>query len=253
MCTLALFVNVFDAYPLLVAANRDERYDRPAAAPALIAKHPKIIAGRDLRAGGTWLGINEHGLMVGILNRRPSEANVVDASLRSRGLLCLDLLARRNTTDAFEFLNHHQTKYNPFTLVCVDSARAGVAFNTNGKIAVRRLNDGIHVFSSAAVLDTHSGKADRAYQRFVDWAAQLTAQQQRSGEWLEGLKKLLSDHTTISESDPRDAICVHGPESGTVSSTIIRYAALAERFESYFCAGAPCENPFAPPLEMDRA
>ncbi|MGH7927508.1 MAG: NRDE family protein, partial [Candidatus Binatia bacterium] len=84
MCTLALFFDVFDGYPLLVAANRDERYDRPAMPPGLIAANPRIMAGKDLRAGGTWLGVNEHGLLVGILNRRAKRETVPDSQVRSR-------------------------------------------------------------------------------------------------------------------------------------------------------------------------
>jgi uncharacterized protein with NRDE domain len=96
MCTLAIFYNVFDGYPLLVAANRDERYDRPAMPPALIAADPKILAGKDLSAGGTWLGVNEYGLLVGILNRRLNREVSARLQVRSRGLLCLDLLRLRS-------------------------------------------------------------------------------------------------------------------------------------------------------------
>ena len=84
--------------PLLIAANRDEQYDRPSAPPQLLGKEPKFIAGRDLRAGGTWLGANEHGVIAAMLNRRINSQNVAFADARSRGLLCIDLLARRSAT-----------------------------------------------------------------------------------------------------------------------------------------------------------
>jgi len=250
MCTLALFLDVFDEFPLLVAANRDERYDRPAAPPALIATNPKIVAGRDLRAGGTWLGINDHGLVVGILNRRANGATPVRTNPRSRGLLCMDLLALRNTEEALELMIRREDQYNPFTLVFVDPGGGGVSFNANGTIAVRALRAGLHVFSSAAAVDTESAKADRAYQRFLGWADGWKAQK-RSGEWLGGLRTLLGDHSALGKDDPRDAICVHGAESGTVSSSIIHYSALDKRFECYYCAGAPCQNSFAAPLALD--
>jgi uncharacterized protein with NRDE domain len=250
MCTLALFFEVFGTYPLLIAANRDERYDRPAAPPALIAGSPKIIAGRDLRAGGTWLGVNEYGLMVGILNRRVNGAVPAHANPRSRGLLCLDLLTLRNTAAAFDFLRQHEDQYNPFTLVFIDPGGGGVAFNTGGAIALRALGVGIHVFSSAAIVDTQSGKADRAYGRFFDWAKAAPTPQPPTA-WLAGIGKLLGDHTTFVDDDPRDAICVHGVESGTVSSSIVLYSAPEKRFESHYCAGAPCQNSFAAPLILD--
>src|SRR5881409_2866861 len=91
VCTLAAFVRIFPAWPLVVAANRDEFLARPATAPQLLREEaPRAVGGRDLTAGGTWLGVAETGVVAGILNRRTSTPP--DASYRSRGLLCLDLL-----------------------------------------------------------------------------------------------------------------------------------------------------------------
>jgi uncharacterized protein with NRDE domain len=250
MCTLALFLNIIDKYPLLVAANRDEHYDRPATPPALIESYPRIVAGRDLRAGGTWLGVNERGLLVGILNRRANNTKSARSNARSRGLLCMELLALANAAEACEFLRCCEENYNPFTVVYADPGHAGVAFNNGRKITVRSLNAGLHVFSSAAVVDTESDKANRAYGRFMDWATEISSRE-TTGEWLSGLKKILGEHDTDCDVDPRDAICVHGVESGTVSSSIIYYSLAQRRFESFYCAGAPCRNSFAAPLALD--
>src|ERR1700682_1686246 len=73
MCTLAIYFRVFGDYPVVVAANRDEFLNRPALPPTELGDRPRIIGGKDLRAKGTWLGINEHGLIVGLLNRRFAE------------------------------------------------------------------------------------------------------------------------------------------------------------------------------------
>ena len=87
MCTLAAFVGLSDTLPLVVAANRDEFLDRPTIDPAVLAVDPWVFAGQDLRAGGTWFGVNQHGMVIGLLNRpRPGGP---DPSRRSRGLLCL--------------------------------------------------------------------------------------------------------------------------------------------------------------------
>jgi uncharacterized protein with NRDE domain len=249
MCTLAIFFKVFDGFPLLVAANRDERYDRPALPPSLIAADPKILAGKDLIAGGTWLGVNEFGLLVAILNRRINRAGAVHSHIRSRGLLCLDLLQLPNGGAAQEFLGGHKETYNPFTVLYADGQSAGVAFNEQNRITLRSLNPGLYVFSSAAEVDTASGKADRTYGRFITCATEL-APQTTSGGWLDRLKTLLSDHSAVSEKHPRDAVCVHGPESGTVSSSVVLFSAARRRFESYFCAGPPCQNSFGAPLAL---
>jgi uncharacterized protein with NRDE domain len=251
MCTLALFFKIIDGYPIVVAANRDERYDRPAAPPALIDANPKIIAGTDLRAGGTWLGANEYGLLVGILNRRANGVTSVKANPRSRGLLCRDLLRLRTSAEAREFLSRHRDQYNPFTLLFVDPQAGGVSFNATGIIATRDLAAGLHVFSSAAVIDTASGKADRAYGRFLAWAAHPPPVGEST--WLDGLRTLLADHSTTDNDQPRDAVCVHGAESGTVSSSIVSYSAAAKRFETYYCDGAPCQTCFGSALALDVA
>jgi uncharacterized protein with NRDE domain len=250
MCTLALFFKVFDGYPLVLAANRDERYDRPSLPPSLTAAGPKVLAGKDLKAGGTWLGVNEFGLVAAILNRRINGAGSTHVQLRSRGLLCLDLLRLRTASAAIEFLGCHRETYNPFTLLYADEKSAGIAFNQEDRIMLRSLSPGLQVFSSAAEVDTASGKADRAGSRFLAGAAELSPQIESSA-WLDRFKTLLGGHTCISEEQPRDAVCVHGPESGTVSSSVIVFSATQRRFETYFCAGPPCQSAFAGPLLMD--
>lgn len=75
---------------LVVAANRDEFHGRPSAPPSEI--EPGIVAGKDLVAGGTWLGLNRHGLFVAVTNRK---APLGSAASRSRGLLALEALRCR--------------------------------------------------------------------------------------------------------------------------------------------------------------
>jgi len=115
--------------PIIVAANRDERYNRPSAAPTFWHTEPQILAGRDLVAGGTWLGVNEFGLLVGVLNR-PSvgEAEPLKPA-RSRGLLCRDLLKLKTAVAAAEFVKTEKAEYQPFTLVFADSKTAWIAYN----------------------------------------------------------------------------------------------------------------------------
>jgi uncharacterized protein with NRDE domain len=126
---LALYFNVFAEHPIIVAANRDEHYDRSSAPPNLIGRNPAIVAGKDLVAGGTWLGVNEHGLSVGILNRRVTQEQK-PANFRSRGLLCLDLLGLKSAACAEAYLHEPQKSvYQPFTLVFADGAQAWTAAN----------------------------------------------------------------------------------------------------------------------------
>jgi uncharacterized protein with NRDE domain len=251
MCTLALYFGLLDNAPLLVAANRDEHYDRASAEPSLFDALPRILAGRDLRAGGTWLGVNEFGLAVGILNRRVNGAPVPQASIRSRGLLCMDLLAHHSATGAAAFIEAHDALYNPFTVMVADRGNAFAAYNHGAKIATRRLAVGLHVFSSAAEGDIGSPKAVRAHDKFAaalpDHGASVAP-----ASWIASLKKVLADHDLeIGSNDPGDAICVHRQDSGTVSSSIVVLSDANSRFEMFHCPGPPCQNDFNSALLLD--
>ena len=246
MCTLALYFRCFDIYPLLAAANRDESFDRPSSAPALQHTRPKILAGKDLRAGGTWFGVNEYGVMVGILNRRIDGRTLPATAVRSRGLLCLDLLQFENVEGADHFLAAHDVQYNPFTVVCADREGALVAYNNEAKVIIQHLNPGLHVFSSAATLDLNSAKADRAYERFAGLLQRHREYLDHSEEWLRALQTILADHSVRDGSEnPSDAVCVHRENAGTVSSSVAFLAQTRNRFETFHCPGAPCRTSFA--------
>lgn len=255
MCTLALYLQVFADLPLLVAANRDEHFDRPSAPPAQIAGDPRIVAGRDLRVGGTWLGVNDHGLLVGILNRRQNENGsdgLPPTLTRSRGLLCMDLLQRKSAAEGVQFIAGHSTAYNPFTVVFADRQSAWVAYNNHdSKIVSRRLDPGLHVFSSAAELDLNSAKADRAHPRFAHLKDRTLIGRAEPANWLSDLRAVLADHTLREGSiDPGDAICVHRETTGTVSSSVVALAAARSRFDTFFCPGPPCQNSFTGPVSL---
>ena len=98
MCTLAIYFRVVPEWPVIVAANRDEFLDRPTSDPTTLCDNPLVVGGKDLRAGGTWLGISENGFLAGLLNRRVDGSPNPDA--RSRGVLCLDALRRKTAAEA---------------------------------------------------------------------------------------------------------------------------------------------------------
>ncbi len=94
MCTLILGLEVLGPNTLLVGANRDESPGRPTAGPALLREAPRVVGGRDLLAGGTWLAVREAGFVAALMNRRPVPGEARDPrTIRSRGLLCLEAAA----------------------------------------------------------------------------------------------------------------------------------------------------------------
>jgi uncharacterized protein with NRDE domain len=249
---LALYFKSFDDYPLVVAANRDEHYDRPSAPPALLNADPAVLAGRDLRAGGTWLGVNAHGLLAGILNRRSDREPEPRPGTRSRGLLCLDVLALQTAADARGFVENRRDDYQPFTLLCADADEAWSAYNQGGHIKTKSLGPGLHVFSSATESDASSDKRDRAYVRFAGLSEDLKTDRAVAADGFLRLREVLGDHTLGDGSnDPRDAICMHGESAGTVSSSIIVHCQRERRVRTFFCSGAPCRNVFGQAMDLD--
>lgn len=90
MCLVLFAYRSHQEFPLVIAANRDERYDRPTAPAAYWKDSPDILAGRDLEAGGTWLGITRQGRFAAITNLRGSTNTNKD--VKSRGHLVRDFL-----------------------------------------------------------------------------------------------------------------------------------------------------------------
>lgn len=260
MCTLAIYFRTFADYPVVVAANRDEYLARPALPPILLSESPQIIGGKDLRANGTWLGINEHGMVAGLLNRRNGDAQN-DPSLRSRGLLCLDALKCRTAAEAGAIVAQQSgADYNPFNLLIASRDESFVAYNRFGKIELVRLTPGLHLLTNIDINDFECPRISRSYGRFAglacdkDFARNPVAHR-------EELRRLLSDHST--QLDPRPSghlttteeqlsdlerarvggvrsICVHLGEYGTCSSSLIFMGREADQIEHFFAPGAPC-------------
>src|SRR5262249_15865631 len=136
MCTLAIFFKAFADYPVIVAANRDEYLARPALPPTTLTETPHILGGKDLRASGTWLGMTQHGLVGGLLNRRNGTQDN-NPALRSRGLLCLDALRFATAAEAARSVAGQSGRdYNPFNLLIASRAEAFVAYNRWSQIEV---------------------------------------------------------------------------------------------------------------------
>src|SRR5437764_10042230 len=99
MCLLAIFFRVTDDAFLVVGANREEAYARGGLPPQLLDGPTRAVAGLDPVAGGTWLGVNEHGVLVAVTNRRKSQ---LPDRARSRGLLARELLGCSTAAAAVE-------------------------------------------------------------------------------------------------------------------------------------------------------
>lgn len=230
MCTLTLWWQMIADAPVLVAANRDERPDRPWQDPAPWPAEPQqLFAGRDLVAGGTWLGVNRHRLICAITNRWGPEN---DPRRRSRGLVVRDALRAGSALTAAAALERLLAgETNPFALLLADEAAAFRVDSLGGAVEVRPLARGITVLANWGS-DERMPRSERA----LALAREVPTESMAAA--LPAVERLLADHQ--GAEDPRQPICVHGQDYGTVGSTIV--AAGADRLLWRDLRGTPCSG-----------
>jgi hypothetical protein len=233
MCTVLLLHRPGHAWPLLLAANRDERLDRPWSAPA---RHwpdrPQILAGRDDSAGGSWMGLNAAGVLAAVLNR-PGSLGPAPGK-RSRGELpLLALLEPTAEAAARRLAALDAALWRPFNLVLADAEGAFFLRGLgHGRPEARPLPPGLSMVTAHDPNDLSSPRIARALPRFraapppdpdaADWSAWETLLADTApGE----------DRAAALNVPPRDGF-------GTVCSSLVALAADG-RMVWRFCPAPP--------------
>lgn len=145
MCLLLIGINSNPSFKLIIAANRDEFYDRPTLPAHYWDSNPSILAGKDLKAGGTWLGITTSGKFAALTNFREGLKQKNNAP--SRGLLTLNFL--NNELPASVYINSVQKQsdeYDGFNLI-LGNAQA-LYYLSNKQNDIEKLEDGIYGLSN---------------------------------------------------------------------------------------------------------
>jgi len=144
VCLAAFAAGACDAFPLVVAANRDESHRRPTAAADWWTEPSGILGGRDLEAGGSWLAVDRRGRLAAVTNRPSPKGRTFSGS---RGHLVSDYLAAHDAVEAFYGERARApAEYGPYNLVLFDGEELFHAANRSG---AQRLAAGIHVLSNA--------------------------------------------------------------------------------------------------------
>jgi uncharacterized protein with NRDE domain len=224
MCIVLLAFKVRPDLKLILAANRDEFYDRPTAPAAFWEEAPSMLAGRDLRAGGTWLGITRNGRF-GLLTNYRDPASIKEGA-PSRGALIREYLLGHEAPLAYlERLAQEGQPYNGFNLVIGDHER--LCYYSNHLDRPRELEQGIYGLSNH-LLDTPWPKVTRAKNLF----APLVSQAEVPGR--DRLFQILQDRTPAKDEDlPHTGIgrawerllspiFIASPGYGTRSSAVLR-------------------------------
>jgi uncharacterized protein with NRDE domain len=241
MCTLLVAHRALSHSPVVVLANRDEMLDRPALPPHWIDGPVRVFGGRDQRDGGTWCGVNELGLFVGLTNRT---GNPPDPRLRSRGLLCLDLLRLRDAREAQQFVEAIAPgSYNPHHLLISDGRHGFVAVS-QGSTRIEELGPGVHAITNWPREGEFDEKRRLAQGRFEE----LIAREHELDPLIVGLQQLA--RTREHQGDPRyDLCCRHGGYGTRCSSIIV----LGRECRFGHAEGAPCDSQYADlSSEMNR-
>jgi uncharacterized protein with NRDE domain len=252
MCLLiALFRQRVDA-PLVVAANRDEQLARPAVAMTVLREAgPRLLGGRDLLAGGTWMAVGEHGVVAALTN--VSAPGGRDGSKRSRGELPLALATHATAAEAAAACERSidPAEYNPCWLLVGD--RTSLFYFDLGAgrpLRAQALPPGLHVLENQPLAPISIKAA------FVGDAVSLAMPPAAApAEALVApLQGVLRSHDVPppalaaaagARPLPTFAACVHGGSVyGTRSAAIVIVpAAVARPPAVYFTDGPPCTAP----------
>jgi uncharacterized protein with NRDE domain len=247
MCTLAVYRGVSPLYPLLVAANRDEFLGRASAPPQAFAEAPGVFAGRDLVAGGTWLGarIDGSGRVAGLLNRRPAPDRAASGpGERSRGLLCLEALGAGSLDEVLGALDADQaSRYGGFNLFLAEPGRGLVLDNGSG-VRTTVLEPGLSVLTNLDVNDPRCPRLAGATALFASLTPRVAAGES-SDELMPALAAVLGDHGAGQDLDagPFSRVCVHAEGYGTRSSSVV-FVDVDGRVQWFHADGPPCEAAF---------
>jgi len=218
MCLIVVGWRAHPEFPLVVAANRDEFYTRPTASAGRWPASPQVIGGRDLEAGGTWLGVTESGRFAAVTNvREPGMAK----GARSRGQLTRDFLL--GDLAASEFAAQiDDSAYSGFNLLLGDGDRLVYRSNRDGQ--PKELPPGVYGLSNHR-LDTPWPKLVKARDAF---SSAMTALPDEAG-----LFALLADASIVADGDLPNtgvtldwerrlsAIFVQSENYGTRASTVV--------------------------------
>lgn len=149
MCLITFAINQHPDFPFIMVANRDEFYQRPSDPMHNWQDHPQILAGRDLKQGGTWLGFNRNGRFAAVTNYRRPTAN---SDLLSRGALVTDaLLSAEPISNYLQTLHTRANSYGLYNLLAGDEQ--GLYFHSNSErgLQPKRLTNGVYGLCNASL------------------------------------------------------------------------------------------------------
>jgi Transport and Golgi organisation 2 len=243
MCSVVILRRPGLDWPVLLGANRDEMSQRPWLPPA---RHwpdrPWVVAGLDQQAGGSWLGLNDHGLVAGVMNRPQSLGPA--AGKRSRGELVLEALDHADARAAAAALAElDPDAYRPFNLILADNTEAFWIRHAGASIDAAAIPPGLSMLTAH---DLNDAAGSRRIGHFLPLFRAAPAPDPAAGDW-RAWQALLGSRSFAPGAGPHDAMTILG-ENGfaTLSSALIALPGpgIEAKPVLLFAAGRPDVTPY---------
>ena len=243
MCSVVILRRPGHDWPVLLGANRDEMSQRPWLPPG---RHwpdrPWVVAGLDQQAGGSWLGLNDHGLIAGIMNRPQSLGPA--AGKRSRGELVLDALDHADAREAAAALAELDPEaYRPFNLILADNTEAFWVRHAGARIDAAAVPPGLSMLTAH---DLNDAAGSRRIAHFLPLFRAAPAPDPAAGDW-RAWQALLGSRDFAAGGSRYDAMTIQGEDGfATLSSALIALPGpgIESKPVLLFAAGRPDAAPY---------
>ena len=228
MGILAIQYRTLEDAPILIALNREEVYSRQSLPPQLQSGRPRVVCGLDRKSGGTWAGVNQHGMFVAAIN---APKRNVPYDPRSRGLLCKELLSCATANEAIELAESELKSgaYDGVNFLCVDQTSGGAVYGGN-EIGVDLLRPGLHILTANRMDDR-----DDQRQEYVRRLLTL----HRLDSSVAFLAAASGAFSRAPDITGKRGVVISEAGFGTVSSMLVALSERTQRSVMQFANGSP--------------
>lgn len=220
MCTSIILFRKSHIWPVIIGSNRDENLNRLSKFPGRhwLKQYPHIVAGKDEKKKGSWIGINDYGLAAIIHNRKLD--GKVNNNNYSRGQIILEILNHSNIEDALKHISiFNRFKYNNFNLLIANYKKCYlIKHDINNKdLIIQQINEGLSIITDKDLNDKNDKKIDFYYKLF----SSLKKPNPSLNKWDIWKENLTNSNSSKLKNSEKICFINHQSNYGTRSSSLI--------------------------------